>query len=175
MEVTSLFELLKGAKELASIARVEPNQQNDRRQQQAVQDRISDLRSIYFAPRGVLSILKVIADGGYPTPEQIKSILPGFNDAEPSVSRARQRLDPEYDRNDRTLTLKAQRVLGEISYGKGGVRSKVQSLLNYSLTYGEPVSPEQAQQLIQEIGELNTAIEEAEEALVATLATNGNR
>ncbi|UWQ29487.1 hypothetical protein [Leisingera sp. M523] len=170
MEVTSLVELLKGAKELADLARVDSAQRSDQRQQKRIRDLISTLRLIYFSPRGVLSLLKIIAEGSYPTQDQIELVLTDFNDAEPFVYRARHHLDPDFDRNDQALTLKAQRVLREISYGKGGVRSKVQDLLNWSLTYEEPISGEEAQKLIQEIDALNSAIEDAEEALVATLA-----
>ena len=170
MEVGTLVELLSGARELANLARVEPAQGNDRHQQRTVRDMIEALRLIYFSPRGILSLLELIAEGGYPTQDQIEMVLLDFNDAEPFVYRAVMRLDPDFDRNDRTLTLKAQRVLREIGYGKGGVRRKVQDLLNWSLTHGEPVSKEEAKILIEEIGQLNAAIENAEEALVASFA-----
>ncbi|WP_299954759.1 hypothetical protein [uncultured Roseobacter sp.] len=173
MEVGTIVDLLKGAKELADLARLEPPQRNNPRQQKRVRDLISTLRLIYFSPRGVLSLLETIANGGYPTEEQVEMVLTEFNDAEPFVLRARHVLDPDFDRHDQTLTLKAERVLRDISYGKGGVRAKVQSLLNWSLTYEEPVSSEDAKLLIQEIRGLNTAIEEAEEALVTALAASG--
>lgn len=171
MEFTSVLELLKGAKELADLARIEPGQKTDKRHQREIKELIESLRLIYFSPRGVLSLLEIIADGNYPTQDQIELVLPEFNDADPFVRRALYRLDPDFERNNRSLTLKAQRVLREISYGKGGVRSKVQSLLNASLTYSEPVSPQEAQTLVQEISELNRAIEDAEEALVQRMGT----
>ncbi len=115
MEFTSVLELLKGAKELADLARIEPGQNTDKRHQREIKELIESLRLIYFSPRGVLSLLEIIADGEYPTQDQIELVLPEFNDADPFVRRALYRLDPDFERNNRSLTLKAQRVLREIS------------------------------------------------------------
>ncbi|WP_170477392.1 hypothetical protein [Ruegeria arenilitoris] len=119
-EVISLVELLKGARELADLARVDSAQRSDQRQQKRIRDLISTLRLIYFSPRGVLSLLKIIAEGSYPTQDQIVLVLTDFNDAEPFVYRARHHLDPDFDRNDQALTLKAQRVLNRRG-GRGSV------------------------------------------------------
>lgn len=79
------------------------------------------------------------------------------------------RLDPPDGQPDGVFTLKAERVLREISYGKGGVRRKVKGLLNEKLTFREEISREDAALLRDEILKLNEAIEEAEEELVASL------
>lgn len=168
MDITSVFEIVAGARDLANAARLDGNANRDKRQARQVKSIIEALRLIYFSPRGVISLLSDIVEGVYPTEEQIEFILPRFNDAEPFVERMLWRLDPDVGPPNGVLTLKAERVLREISYGKGGVREKVKDMLNHALTYGEPISAERAAKLRGEIFDLNLAIEEAEEALVAS-------
>ena len=169
MGIGSLLEIVSGARELAAFARVEEGQRGDRRKARQVKEIIEALRYIYFSPRGVISLLEGIVDGNIPSEQQIEMILPRFNDAGPFVDRIHLRLDPPEGQPNDTLTLRAERVLREISWGKGGVREKVQSLLNNSLTFGEEVSAEQAAELLNEIRALNKAIEDAEDALVVAM------
>ena len=167
MEISWVLDLVTGARELANAARVEEGRNIRNREARHVKPIIEALRLIYFAPRGVISLLNDVANGIAPSEDQIEIILPRFNDADPFVERMRWRLDPPDGQIEGLLTLKAERVLREISYGKGGVREKVKDMLNHSLTFGEPISPEEATKRRDEILEINSAIEEAEEALVA--------
>lgn len=167
--VEAIVDLVKGAKELAEFVRVEASDRRSTRRVREVQELIEALRLIYFSPRGVIKLLEDIADGSNPTEEQIAMILPNFNDYEFRVSRMLERIAPGEQRVQGDLTLRAERVLREISYGKAGVRSKVKDLLNEALTLGEPVSRQDASTLRGEILLLNTAIEDAEEALVSTI------
>lgn len=169
MEVGYTIELLKGAAELArEFSQPQPGGGNSR-EFRARMRLISALRNIYFAPKGVLSLLRQIADGGYPSEESISAILVDFNEGEDWIYRARHDLDDDCLRQNANLSLRATRVLGEIAYGKGGVRTKVKHLLNQSLTFGEPVSSAEAERLIAEILLLNDAIENAEEKLADSL------
>lgn len=167
MDVATVMGLLNGAKELAEFARMDMGDPSDNRQAREAKSIIEALRLIYFSPRGVILLLEEIAAGRQPTTESVEFILPSFNDAEPFVLRALHVLNPDVSHRDRKITLKAQKILREIAWGKGGIREKVQELLNYSLTHNKPISSEDAKALIGEIAALNTAIEEAEEALVA--------
>ncbi|MCF8511947.1 MAG: hypothetical protein K9G43_10895 [Rhodobacteraceae bacterium] len=117
----------------------------------------------------MIKLLDGIAEGNDPTEDQISMILPEFNDYEFRVLRMLDMIDPPNERVRGGLTLKAERVLREISYGKSGVRSKVKNLLNEALTLGVPVSREDAMALRDEIVALNVAIEEAEIAIVSTI------
>ncbi len=169
MGIGSLLEIVNGARELAAFARVEQNQRGNDRKIRQIKDIIEALRYIYFSPRGVISLLEEIVDGNVPTEQQIETILPRFNDAGPFVDRIHLRFDPPEGQPNNTLSLRAERVLREISWGKGGVREKVQLLLNNSLTFGEEVSVEQATEILNEILALNEAIEDAEDALVKAM------
>ena len=166
MTLITTLELIKGAAELARSFDGAEAQTNNPRALKARKQLIDALRDIYFAPKGVLGLLQEIADGGYPSEEKVSFILPNFNDREDWVDRARYRLHGVDLIRNASLSLKATRVLGEISYGKGGVRTKVKDLLNASLTFDERISPEDARHMIQEIKVLNEAIEDAEEKLL---------
>lgn len=166
MAIETVIELVKGARELADFARNEATDKATTRRTRDIQELIEALRFIYFSPRGVIKLLDCIVAGGDPTEEQIAMILPDFNDYEFRVHMMLRRISPDEQRVQGGLTLRAERVLREISYGKSGVRSKVKDLLNEALTHGEPVSRDAASNLRDEILELNTAIEAAEEALV---------
>lgn len=67
------------------------------------------------------------------------------------------------------LTLRAERVLRDISYEKQNVRGMVKSLLNEALTLGKPIPRAKATELRDEIIALSRAIEDAEEALVQAI------
>jgi len=169
MAVETIIDLVKGAKELAEVVRFEASERRSTRQAREVQELIEYLRLIYFSPKGVIRLLEEISDGSNPTEEQIEMILPEFNDYEFRVRGMLARIAPDEQRVQGNLTLRAERVLREISYGKAGVRSKVKDLLNEALTLGEPVSRQDATILLDEILLLNAAIENAEEALVSSI------
>ena len=169
MDLLSVIEIVKGAVELANIPKQDSAKPQNNREIQALQNLVNALRRIYFSPKGVLLLLNEIANGGYPSEEKISLILPEFNEGEHWVRQAQHDLNSSGVMQRASLTLKAERVLSEIAYGKGGIRTKVQMLLNESLTYAEKISVEEARQLIKEIKMLNEAIENAEEALVAMI------
>ena len=168
MEIGTIIDILKGAKELAELATSDATGRSEARRVRETQELIEALRLIYFSPRGVIKLLEDIVQGRNPTEHQIAMILPNFNDHEFNVHRMLRRLDPYDGHIQGALTLRAERVLREISYGKSGVRSKVKDLLNEALTLGHPVSMHEADILLSEIRALNDAIETAEEALVSS-------
>ena len=165
MEVSFLIDTLKGATELANALRVRQASPSDARAARETQAAIEALRLIYFSPTGGLRIVEDLANGHQPNREEVATILPGFNDYEDRVQQNLAVLDSDWNRNSR-LTLRAQRVLREISYGKAGVRQRVKELLNESLTFENRIEPKDAAELLDQISALNKAIEDAEEALV---------
>ena len=169
MTIEWVLETIKGATELAEFAKKEATDRSETRRARQTQEIVEALRLIYFSPRGVIKLLDGIAEGNNPTEDQISMILPEFNDYEFRVRRMLNMIDPPNGHVQGGLTLKAERVLREISYGKSGVRSKVKDLLNEALTLGVPVSKQDAMALRDEIVALNVAIEEAEIALVSTI------
>jgi hypothetical protein len=67
------------------------------------------------------------------------------------------------------LSLRTQRVLSQISYGKVRLRRDIQSALNQALTYDQQVEPQMAVELLGVIQILNDAIEDADEAIMQAL------
>jgi hypothetical protein len=169
MELELLLDAIKGAQELAEYARTDESVRRDSRRTREIQKLIEALRLIYFSPGGVIALLDQIADGKEPSEDQIATILPDFNDYEFRVLRMLGRISPEEGSVQGRLTLRAERVLREISYGKKGVRGKVKDLLNKALTYGHRVSRADAASLRDEIVVLNNTIEAAEIALVEAM------
>jgi hypothetical protein len=143
------------------------HERHEKRQGRETQELVDGLRLIYFSPRGVIKLLNDFVDGNDPSEEQIAMILPDFNDYEFRVQQMLRRIDPIDQEVQGGLTLRAARVLREISYGKQGVRDKIKDLLNEALTLAEPISKADAIALRDEIIVLNAAIEDAEEALVS--------
>ncbi len=169
MPVLEIVQSLNAALELAKHANAAALPAPDRRRIQYLKELIEALRRIYFAPRSVVSLLEQIAQGIEPSAEQVAAILPSFNDFEYHMPRYLDRLDPENGHGNQHLTLRGERLLREIAWGKKGVRHGVQSLLNEALTSREKISPCEAENLLEQITQLNLAIEAAEEALVKTL------
>jgi hypothetical protein len=166
LELGFLLEAIKGAKDLATFAKSAAGERADAQRFRTIQEIVEALRLIYFSPRGVTALLSQLAEGRSPSEDQISMILPAFNDYEFRVVHMLGRLDPENPPLRGGLTLRAERVLREISYGKSTLREKVKGLLNEALTLGRPVSRDDAWNLLEEINSLNQAIEEAEEALI---------
>jgi len=164
-----VLETLKGAKELAAFVKSNAGERIELRRRQELQEIVEALRLIYFSPRGVIKLLNDLAEGISPTEDQIAMILPEFNEYEFRVHRMLRRIAPEDGRVQGNLTLRAERILMEISYGKQGVRGKVKDLLNEALSLGKPVSKKNATALRDQILALNEAIEEAEEAIVQAI------
>ncbi|MFT4794655.1 MAG: DNA-binding transcriptional MerR regulator [Paracoccaceae bacterium] len=128
---------------------------------------IQALRRIYFTPKGIRSILMGISEGIQPSQPQIDALIE-FNDAEWEVGRALQKLDL-IDAPISPLSLRTQRVLSQISYGKVRLRRDIQSALNQALTYDQQVEPQMAVELLGVIQILNDAIEDADESIMQAL------
>lgn len=169
MVALEVVQSINAALELANHVKLDAAKAADARRVEHLRAVNQALRRIYFSPRGVVALLELIAKGLEPTEAQIAAILPDFNDFEYRMGRFIDRLDPEHEHGNAHLTLKAERLLREIAYGKRGVREGVQALLNEALTRGERIAPEDASDLLKQIRQLNTAIEDAEEALVLNL------
>jgi hypothetical protein len=169
MELSWILDIVKGANDLAQVARGDLADRQEIRRRRELQELIEALRQIYFSPRGVISLLNQLAEGQQPSELQIAMILPEFNDYEFRVHRMLTRIDPIAGPVQGRLTLRAERALREISNGKQGIRGRVKDLLNEALTTRTHISREDAIELRDEIIALNNAIEAAEEALVAAV------
>jgi hypothetical protein len=123
------------------------------------------LRELYFAPDGILSLLREIADGEYPTETRLKQALVDFNDQEWKVGEALESLEFNALKKELGLSLNALRALIMLREGKSELRWTVQQEVNF---YGqEGVWPKKARvrKLIKAIEELNGAIEQVEGAI----------
>jgi len=132
-------------------------------------DRLDDeivdaLRSIYFVPQGVLTLLEEVAEGRQPDAQQVEVVLPRFNDGEWRVGRALAVLEFDDLSGNREISLRRARTLDLLRYGKIHLRRDIQELLNHSLTFGRPISPEAARALLERVHALNAEIESLEEA-----------
>ncbi len=120
------------------------------------------LRTLYFTPTGIFSLLKEVAAGKELSDKRIQKALNDFNDREWKVEAALQRVDFRAIHHELGLSLASIRVLDQLRYGKIDLRRAVQSEVNF---YGqETASPNKAgaRKLIAAIENLNTEIEEVE-------------
>jgi hypothetical protein len=144
------------ASEIASFAR------ESRPNKKRVRPIIGALRGIYFTPRGTINILKALADGNAPDPDDVEHVLIDFNDHEWAVHRHLHAMD--FDRSDDLgLSLRQRRVLGEIAYGKRNLRRDIQDVLNQPLTENDFVNANDARVLLKRVDALNAMIESLEE------------
>ena len=132
-------------------------------------DRLDDgivdaLRSIYFTPQGVVALLEEVAAGRQPELRDIEVVLPRFNDGEWRICRTLALLEFDKLSGNREISLRRARTLDQLRYGKINLRRDIQELLNGPLTYGEPISPEGARDLLERVHALNAEIESLEEA-----------
>jgi hypothetical protein len=120
------------------------------------------LRTLYFTPTGILSLLKEVAAGHELSDKRIQKALSDFNDREWKVEAALRRVDFHAIHRELGLSLASIRVLDQLRYGKIDLRRAVQSEVNF---YGqETASPNKARarKLVAAIENLNTEIEEVE-------------
>jgi hypothetical protein len=120
------------------------------------------LRTLYFTPDGILSLLKEIVAGRTPSEQRIQHALNDFNDREWNVEAALQRIDFQELRKELGLSLASLSVLDQLRYGKINVRRAVQSEVNF---YGQDTSAPnraKARKLIAAIEKLNAEIEDIE-------------
>jgi hypothetical protein len=161
---SSLIGLLKGHK-----AVLPKNEERDRRLQGHVVDA---LRALYFAPKGILSLLHDVVNGEELSDGRIQQALGDFNDREWAVTEALQRIDFCNLRGEHGLSLARLRVLEQLRYGKMNLRQAVQDEVNLYGQDGTKPKKAAAKRLITAIENLNSEIEEIE-AIVNSRARNG--
>jgi hypothetical protein len=123
------------------------------------------LRELYFAPDGILSLLREIADGELPTETRLKQALINFNDREGKIEGALESLEYDALKKELGLSLNALVALTMLREGKSELRWTVQQEVNF---YGQDgVWPDTARvrKLIKAIDELNAVIEQVEAAI----------
>jgi hypothetical protein len=139
-----------------------------------VQDLVSRiLRTLYFRPDGILSLLNEVAKGERPTDERIRQALIDFNDRQWKIEGATEGLEFDTLEKELGLSLNSIMILGSIREGKSDLRFAIQEEVN---SYGqEGKSPNRARvrELIKAIGELNAAIEQVE-AVINRRASSGH-
>ena len=131
--------------------------ERDRRLQNEVTDAI---RTLYFTPRGVLSLLHEVADGEELSEKRVQQALGDFNDREWKVAEALRRINFHVLHREFGLSLSTIRALEQLRYGKIGLRQAVQREVNF---YGQhSVAPNKAaaKRLIAAIEKLNAQIED---------------
>jgi hypothetical protein len=130
--------ILKGGIALAKAAKdwLPKREDKDRRLQD---DLCFALRQLYFTPKGVISLLKDVAENKKVSATRLRQILGDFNDREWKVQEALHRIDFYELKKELGISLATARVLNELQYGKASLREEIQSEVNL---YGqEGVSP----------------------------------
>jgi hypothetical protein len=152
-------DLVKGLKDFQS----EPEKRD-----RLLQDDISRaLRTLYFTPKGILSLLVEVADGKPLTEKRIQKTLIDFNDREWKVEEALQRIDFHALQRELGLSLSAMRVLEQLRYGKINLRRAVQAEVNPYGQDGTDPNKTKAKKLIAAIENLNADIEDVEAVINA--------
>lgn len=142
---------------------------HDQRERRAVTKLIEALRLIYFQPVGLRLILRKLSQGQKPERADVEMLLPAFNDYEWHVHRRIELLTFDATADCARLPLRMRRILDEIAYGKRNLRRAIQEEVNEALTEDEHVDPNRAKELLIEVEALNSAIEAAEESLLAQM------
>jgi hypothetical protein len=123
------------------------------------------LRTLYFTPKGVLSLLKAIERGETVEPRQQAAALIEFNDREWEAKDAGDFLDFDRLHKELGITLAAAKTLSLAAMQKLSLRRAIQDEIN---RYGQPrASPNivRVRALITQIEKLNGEIEEIEGAV----------
>lgn len=141
----------------------------DRRLQDDVTDAI---RTLYFTPRGVLSLLHEVANGEELSEKRIQQALSDFNDREWRVGEALRRINFRLLHREFGLSLQTVRALEQLRYGKIDLRQAVQREVNFYGQQGVKPSKAAAKRLISAIEKLNVQIEDID-GVVNTRARSG--
>jgi hypothetical protein len=120
------------------------------------------LRTLYFTPKGILSLLKEVADGEKLSEERIQQFLNDFNDREWKVEAALHRVDFYALKRELGLSLASISVLEQLRYGKINLRRSVQAEVNPYGQDGTSPNKAKARRLIAAIEKLNAEIEDVE-------------
>jgi hypothetical protein len=164
LPLPDLLTIIKvGTAAAAGLRNIQPRHESrDKR----VQDSISRiLRTLYFAPDGILSLLKEVAEGKNPTDARLRQALFDFNDRQWKIEGALEGLEFDKLNKEFGVSLYSIIVLGSLREGKSDLRWAIQQEVN---SYGqEGKSPNRARvrKLIKAIEELNAAIEQVEAAI----------
>jgi flagellar biosynthesis regulator FlbT len=120
------------------------------------------LRTLYFTPTGILSLLREVAAGKKLTETRIQKALSDFNDREWKVEAALRRVDFHALHRELGLSLASIRVLDQLQRGKIDLRRAVQSEVNFYDQETTSPNRARARKLIAAIEDLNSKIEEVE-------------
>ncbi|MGX0966764.1 hypothetical protein AB7M63_007213 [Bradyrhizobium japonicum] len=123
------------------------------------------LRTFYFTPRGIVSLLKKIDADAPISEEELSRSLLDFNDGEPAVVRASERLLFEKLVRERGLSLRVVQNLELVRSGKLSLRRDIQNEINYYGIGRTRPNKERIRFLLGEIDKLNAVIVEVEESV----------
>jgi hypothetical protein len=128
-----------------------------------VQDTVSKiLRTLYFAPDGILSLLKEVAQGARPTDERIRQALIDFNDRQWKIEGAVERLEFGVLEKELGINLNSIMALTMLREGKIDLRWTVQKEVNSYGQLGKSPDKTKVRKLISAIEDLNATIEQVE-------------
>ncbi|WP_050628094.1 hypothetical protein [Bradyrhizobium viridifuturi] len=129
----------------------------DRRLQKDV---VVAIRSLYFTPRGILSLLRQVVDGEELSHKRIQQALNDFNDREWEIARTLVRIERTRLHGELGLSLSTLRALDVLSSGKAGLRHAVQEEVNLYGQHGVKPNKGAAKRLMTAIEKLNAQIED---------------
>jgi hypothetical protein len=161
LPLPDLFSIVKFATGVVGTLKdIRPKQEShDKR----VQDLVSQiLRTLYFSPDGILSLLNEVSEGKSPTDARVQQALIDFNDRQWKIEGAANGLGFDTLKKELGISLDSIIVLGALREQKFDLRWAVQEEVN---SYGqEGTLPNRARvrKLIKAIRRLNTAIEQVE-------------
>jgi len=130
------------------------------------------LRTLYFTPNGVLSLLRVIARGEDVPTERLSQRLINFNDPEWEVRDALNSIDFDRLSKELRLTLSTTQAFSAIRNGKMSLRRDIQAEINYYGQRNVKPNTKAVDELIQGIESLNAEIERLEAAVNLRARTN---
>ena len=164
MPLPDLLTIINMAtKATEGLRNIRPRQES---RDQRVQDTVSKiLRTIYFKPDGILSLLREVAEGESPTEERLTQALVDFNDRQWKIEGAVEGLEFSTLEKELGLSIHSIIVLMSLREGKIELRWAIQQEVN---SYGQKgTSPNLARvrKLIKAIQDLNAAIEQVEAAI----------
>jgi hypothetical protein len=131
-------------------------EEHDRRLQQDV---VVAIRSLYFTPSGILSLLRQVVDGDELSDKRIQQALNDFNDREWEIARALRRIERTRLHRELGLSLSTLRALDVLGSGKAGLRHAVQQEVNLYGQHGVKPNKAAAKRLMAAIQRLNAQIE----------------
>jgi len=157
-------QILRAGIEIAKLSapRRSSTPDNDFRRQDEI---CRKLRSIYFTPNGVISLIDQIIAEQTIDENLLKKTLTEFNDAEWRVDRDLSFLDFDENSDNLKLTLGTAKQLEQLRWGKVSARIAVQKVLNQ---FGQPnakIDLAELKRVRKLVVELNSQIEIVEEKL----------